>query len=117
MHLYIIRAMPMNPKRSMPLDNGSRGRKLYTIGPIFPWSGTILESSKHGQFATNHEVQEYGTPVREFMDKILTSHGENSLLYVSHLVPTFSRHPYHADNEAGRFRYHSEVCGGQRATM
>ena len=67
----------------------SGGRKLYTIGPIFPWSGTILGSSesKHGQLATNHEVQEYGTPVREFMDKILTSHGENSLLYVSHLVP------------------------------
>ena len=90
MHLYIIRAMPMNPKRSMPLDNGSRGRKLYTIGPIFPWSGTISGSSKRGQLVADHEVQEYGTPVRAFLDKILASHGENSLIYVSHLVPTFT---------------------------
>ena len=73
----------------------SGGRKLYTIGPIFPWSGTILGSSesKHGQLATNHEVQEYGTPVQEFMDRILASHGEKSLLYVSHLVPTFYTAP------------------------
>ena len=97
----------------------SGGRKLYTIGPIFPWSGTILGSSesKHGQLATNHEVQEYGTPVQEFMDRILASHGEKSLLYVSHLVPTFTRPPYHADNEAGLFRCHSEVCFGPRSTI
>ena len=68
----------------------SGGRKLYTIGPIFPWSGTISGSSKRGQLVTDHEVQEYGTPVRAFLDKILASQGENSLIYVSHLVPTFT---------------------------
>jgi len=94
----------------------SGGRKLYTIGPIFPLSDTILGSSKHGQFATDHEVSEYGTPVRTFMDRILASHGENSLLYVSHLIPTFTQPPYRADNEAGQFRCHLEVCGGPRAT-
>jgi hypothetical protein len=61
-------------------------RKLYTIGPSFPWPDTIFESSKHGQLATDHEVPENGTPVRAFMDRILASHGENSLLYVSHLL-------------------------------
>jgi len=67
----------------------SGSRKLYTIGPIFPSPDTIFESSKHGLLATDHEVPEYGTPVRAFMDRILASHGENSLLYVSHLVLTF----------------------------
>jgi len=61
----------------------SGNRKLYTIGPIFPWPDTIFESSKHGLLATDHEVPEYGTPVRAFMDRILASHGENSLLYMS----------------------------------
>lgn len=62
------------------------GRKLYTIGPFFPWSDTILGSSKHDKLAiTDHKVPEDGTPVRAFMDRILASHGENSLLYVSHL--------------------------------
>jgi len=69
----------------------SGGRKLYTIGPIFPWSDTISGSSNHGQFAIDHEVQEDGTPVRAFMDRILASHGENSLLYVSHLISTFTQ--------------------------
>jgi hypothetical protein len=92
----------------------SGGRKLYTIGPILPWSNTILGSSERGQLATDHEVQEDGTPVRKFMDRILASHGENSLLYVSHLILT--QPPYHADNGAGQFRCHSEVCGGPRAT-
>jgi len=59
----------------------SGSRKLYTIGPIFPWPDTIFESSKHGLLAT--EVPECGTPVRAFMDRILASHGENSLLYMS----------------------------------
>jgi hypothetical protein len=94
----------------------SGGRKLYTIGPILPWSTTILGSSERGQLATDHEVQEDGTPVREFMDRILASHGENSLLYVSHLITTFTQPSYHADNEAGQFRCHSGVCGGPRAT-
>jgi hypothetical protein len=77
----------------------SGGRNLYTIGPILPRSDTILGPSKHGQLATDHKVQEEGTPVREFMDRILASHGENSLLYVSHLIPTFTQSPYHADND------------------
>ena len=93
----------------------SGGRKLYTIGPILPWSDTILGSSKHGRLATDYEVQEVGTPVREFMDRILASHGKNSLLYVSHLILTFTQ-PY-TDNEADQFRCHSEVCGGPKATM
>lgn len=84
----------------------SGSRKLYTIGPIFPWPDT------NGLL----EVPEYGTPVRAFMDRILASHGENSLLYVSHLIPTLTQSPYHADNEAGQFRCHSEACGGPRAT-
>ena len=78
----------------------SGGRKLYTIGPIFPWPATILEPSKankHGLLATDHEALEYGTPVRAFMDRILASHGENSLLYVSHLILTCTQPPYHAD--------------------
>jgi hypothetical protein len=95
----------------------SGSQKLYTIGPIFPWPDTIFESSKHGLLTADHEVPEYGTPVRAFMDRILASHGENSLLYVSHLVLTFPQPPYHADNKAGQFRCHSEVCGGPRATM
>ena len=94
----------------------SGNRKLYTIGPIFPWPDTIFESSKDGQLATDHEVPEDGTPVQAFLDRILASHGENSLLYVSHLVLTFTQSPYHTDNEAGQFRYHSELCGGLRAT-
>jgi len=61
----------------------SGGRKLYTIGPMFPWADTISESSNHGLSATDHEVAEYGTPVGAFMDRILASHGKNSLLYVS----------------------------------
>ena len=70
----------------------SGGRKLYTIGPILPWPDTIFESSKHGLLATDHEVPEYeGTPVRAFMDRILASHGENSLLYVSQLILTFTQ--------------------------
>ena len=78
----------------------SGGRKLYTIGPLFPWSDTILGSSKHGQLATDHEMQEDGSPVQAFMDRILASHGENSLLYVSHLIPNFLHSPpYHADNK------------------
>ena len=94
----------------------SGSRKLYTIGPIFPWTDTIFEPPKHGQLPTDYEVPEDGTPVRAFMDRILASHGENSLLYVSHLTLTFTQPPYHADNEAGQFRFHSEVCGGPRAT-
>jgi hypothetical protein len=70
---------------------GSGSRKLYTIGPIFPWPDTSFELSKHGLLATDHEVPEYGTPVRAFMDTILASHGENSLLYVSHLIPIFTQ--------------------------
>ncbi|KDR66298.1 hypothetical protein GALMADRAFT_1162382 [Galerina marginata CBS 339.88] len=64
----------------------SGSQKLYTIGPVFPWSGTNFESPKHGLMATGDEVPENGsdsTPVRAFMDKILASHGENSLLYLS----------------------------------
>ena len=95
----------------------SGGRKLYTIGPMYPWPDTILGPSKHGQLPTpDHEVPENGPPVRAFMDRILASHGENSLLYVSHLILTVIQPPYHADNEAGQFRCHSEVCGGPRAT-
>jgi hypothetical protein len=72
----------------------SGSRKLYTIGPIFPWPDTIFESSKHGQLvATDHEVPENGTPVRAFMDRILASHGENSLLYVSHLILALTQPP------------------------
>ena len=59
----------------------SGSKKLYTIGPH-----PIFESSKRGLSATDHVVPEYGTPVREFMDRILASHGENSLLYVSLLT-------------------------------
>lgn len=66
----------------------SGSRTLYTIGPIFPWPDTIYESSKDGLLATDPEVPEYGTSDRAFMDRIL-SHGEKSLLYVSHLIPTF----------------------------
>ncbi len=70
----------------------SGSRKLYTIGPILPSPDTIFESSKHGLLATDHEVPECeGTPVRAFMDRILTSHGENSLLYVSQLILTFTQ--------------------------
>jgi hypothetical protein len=94
----------------------SGGRKLYTIGPSFPWPDTIFESSKRGQLATDHEVPELGTPVRAFMDRFLASHGENSLLYVSHLILACTPTLCHADNEAGQFRCHSEVCGGPRAT-
>ena len=63
----------------------SGNRNLYTIGPVFPWPDTNLESSKHGLLETDPEVSEYGT-VGAFMDRILASHGEKSLLYVSHLV-------------------------------
>ena len=62
----------------------SGSRKSYMIGPILPWP--------------DHEVPEYGTPVRAFMDRILASHGKNSLLYVSHLILTFTQPPYHAEN-------------------
>jgi hypothetical protein len=65
-------------------------RKLYTIGPIGPWPDTTFESSTHGlSAATDHEIPEYGTPVRAFMDRILATHGENSLIYVSQLILTF----------------------------
>ena len=63
----------------------SGSQKLYMIGPIIPRPDTIFESSKYGQLvSTDHKVPENGTPVRAFMDRILASHGENSLLYVSH---------------------------------
>ena len=94
----------------------SGSRKLYAIGPIFPWSDATFESSKYGLLATDHEAPEYGTPVRAFMDRILASHGENSLLYVSNLAPTFPQPPYYADSVAGQFRCHSEVWPGPRAT-
>jgi hypothetical protein len=74
----------------------SGNRKLYTIGPIFPWPDPIFESSKHDLLAYDHEVLEYDTPVRTFMDRILASHGENSLLYVSHLILAFTLLPYQA---------------------
>jgi hypothetical protein len=69
----------------------SVSQKLYTIGPVLPWTDTIFESSEHDRSATGHEILEHGTPVREFMDNILASHGENSLLYVSPLVLTFTQ--------------------------
>ena len=89
----------------------SGSRKLYTIGPIFPWPDFV--SSNHGLLAPDHEVPEYGTSVQAFMDSILASHGKNSLLYVSIWF-----RPFHsiADNEAAQLRYHSEVCGGPRVT-
>lgn len=68
----------------------SGSQKLYTIGPIFPYPDTIFESPKHGQLAADLEVPEGGTPVRAFMDRILASYGEKSLLYVSHLISTFT---------------------------
>ena len=66
-------------------------RKLYTIGPICPWLDTTFESSTPGLLATasDHEVPEYGTPIRAFMDRILATHGENSLIYVSQSILTF----------------------------
>ena len=64
----------------------SGSRKLYTIGPICPSPDTSFESS---MLATGHEVPEYSTPVRAFMDRILASHGENSLIYVSQLILTW----------------------------
>ena len=94
----------------------SGSRKLYSIGPILPWPDTTFESSKHSLLAADHDVPEDGTPVRAFMDRILASHGENSLLYVSYLILTFTHTPYRADNEAGQFRCHLEACTGPRAT-
>ena len=64
-------------------------RKLYTIGPIGPWPDSTFKSSTPGLSATEHEVPEYGTPVRAFMDRILATHGENSLIYVSQSILTF----------------------------
>jgi len=101
----------INATRRWLEESGSR--KLYTIGPIFPWLDTIFQSSKHSQVATDREVPEDGAPVQAFMDRILASHGENSLLYVSYLIPTCTQPPYHVD---GQFRCHSELCGGPRAT-
>ena len=60
-------------------------RKLYTIGPL----DTTFEPSMHGPLVTDHEVPEYDTPVRAFMDRILASHGEKSLIYVSQFILTF----------------------------
>lgn len=56
----------------------SGNRQLYTIGPIFPWP--------NASSTTNDEVPECETPVRAFMDRMLTFYGENSLLYVSVLI-------------------------------
>ena len=79
----------INATRRWLEESGSR--KLYTIGPICPWPDTTFESSTRSPLATDHEAPEYGTPVRAFMDRILASHGENSLLYVSQLTLTFSQ--------------------------
>jgi hypothetical protein len=68
-------------------------RKLYTIGPIGPWPDSTFESSTCGLLVTDHEVPEYGTPVRAFMDRILASHGEKSLIYVSQLILAFPWQP------------------------
>ena len=68
----------INATRQWLQESGTR--KLYTIGPIFPWPDVNC----------SHKVLEYGTPVQAFMDRILVSHGENSLLYVSHLILTFT---------------------------
>ena len=65
-------------------------RKLYTIGPICPRPDTTFESSTRGLLATGHEVPEYSSPVQAFMARILASHGENSLIYVSQLTINFS---------------------------
>ena len=65
------------------------GRTLYTIGPICPWPDTTFESSTRSLLGTEHEISENGIPVRVFMDRILASHGENSLIYVSLLILAF----------------------------
>ena len=90
-------------------------RKLYTIGPIGILPDTILESSTRSLLAADHEAPGYDAPVLLFMDRILASHGENSLIYVSQFIQTFP-HPYRVDTETGQFRCHLEVSGGWRAT-
>ena len=60
-------------------------RPLYTIGPLVPpgvgnASDGVTSSAKSFELA----MSENGSEFQEFLDKIMKTHGKQSLTYVSH---------------------------------
>ena len=78
----------INATRQWLRESGNR--PLYVIGPILPPGIGQLPSNTT---LLGMEMSEDGPPFNKFMDKILNTHGRNSLIYVS--CPSSTSLPIH----------------------
>jgi len=59
------------------------GRRFYAVGPLLPPGMTSSESLSAASKKYEKDVSRNGSEIESFLNNILKSHGENSLLYIS----------------------------------
>ena len=88
----------------------SDSRQLYVIGPMLPPG--IGQLPPAGVPLLGSEQSSGDIESWKFMDKILDTHGINSLVYVSYAYPVYII--LDCFTKLDYYRYPSEACGGRK---